>query len=106
MPRPKQSYCIVAFLNACILSHCVVLTIRCFFAGPNSSGHAVRAGRNAIYCKPQTIATLAEPRSRPTMIGPWTGDDASRAVTKTPLAGGHPGGQRSALGTSQPSFVE
>jgi hypothetical protein len=41
-----------------------------------------RVGRNAIYCKPQTIATLAEPRSGPTMIGPWTGDDASRAVKK------------------------
>lgn len=39
-------------------------------------------GHAKNYCKPQTIATLAEPRSGPTMIGPWTGDDASRAVKK------------------------
>src|SRR4051812_32499649 len=53
--------------------------------GRNPLGDAVSApapGAIAIYCKPQTIATLAEPRSGPTMIGPWTGDDASRAVNK------------------------
>jgi hypothetical protein len=89
--------------------HVIYHSVQCFWQAEAQCADAasVRAGRNVIYCEPQSIATLAEPRSGPTMIGPWTGDDASRAVKKdVPQLGGHPGGQRSAPGTSQPSFVE
>jgi hypothetical protein len=104
-PGPIQLFRTVGSRNPCVRLHRVILTTLLL------ASHTVEVvpvsapvpGHVKNYCKPQTIATLAEPRSGPTMIGPWRGDDASRAVNKDAPVGRTP--RRSAIGAGYVATV-